>query len=254
MDAAAATPHDQLTGTGLDDDAGASTGSASGQRYATSASAPNGSNGSDRLGDAAGGVVDRVSGTAEKQANMGLTRAGDAIAQTASAIRQTGAQMREQQPQVAGFADIAAQRLDEAARFVREQDLQGLMREAEDFARRQPAVFLGGAFALGLVASRFLKASPEDGGAFRRGHGSGYGAGHGARSGSGTSTRSGSSYRSGGYGAVSNYAGAALGSTQQTGYGSAETGYAGTRVAPSAAADLGTTATDSLTGAEHGRA
>jgi hypothetical protein len=29
----------------------------------------------------------------------------------------------------------------------------------EDFARRNPAVFLGGAFALGLVGARFIKSS-----------------------------------------------------------------------------------------------
>ena len=31
------------------------------------------------------------------------------------------------------------------------------MSDAEDWARRNPALFLGGAFALGLLASRFLK-------------------------------------------------------------------------------------------------
>jgi gas vesicle protein len=34
-----------------------------------------------------------------------------------------------------------------------------LLRDAEVLARRQPALFLGGAFALGLVAARFLKSS-----------------------------------------------------------------------------------------------
>jgi hypothetical protein len=33
--------------------------------------------------------------------------------------------------------------------------------EAEDFARRQPALFLGGAFALGLLGARFLKSSGQ---------------------------------------------------------------------------------------------
>ena len=38
--------------------------------------------------------------------------------------------------------------------------MDDIVREAEAFARRQPAVFIGGALALGLLASRFLKAAP----------------------------------------------------------------------------------------------
>jgi hypothetical protein len=34
-----------------------------------------------------------------------------------------------------------------------------LLHDAETLARRQPALFLGGAFALGLIAARFLKSS-----------------------------------------------------------------------------------------------
>jgi hypothetical protein len=192
----------------------------------------------DRAGDAAAGVVDRVSGTAEKQANMGLARAGDAIAQAASAIRQTGEQMRGQQPQVAGFADTAAQQLDKAAQLVREQDLQGLIREAERFARRQPALFLGGAFVLGLAASRFLKASPENG----RSSGRVYESGYGARDGSGYGARATS-----GYGA--RYT---SGHDVPAGYdGSADNAGTGAGRAMSTA---GSTATGDLTGVEHGRA
>ncbi|MGL4608394.1 MAG: hypothetical protein ACRCYY_01735 [Trueperaceae bacterium] len=38
-----------------------------------------------------------------------------------------------------------------------------LVRDAEQLARRQPALFLGGAFALGLIAARFLKSSSHTG-------------------------------------------------------------------------------------------
>jgi hypothetical protein len=36
-----------------------------------------------------------------------------------------------------------------------------MIQEVERFARRQPALFLGGAFTLGLIAARFLKSSSE---------------------------------------------------------------------------------------------
>ena len=34
-----------------------------------------------------------------------------------------------------------------------------MQRGVESFARREPLLFIGGAFALGMVAARFLKAS-----------------------------------------------------------------------------------------------
>jgi hypothetical protein len=45
---------------------------------------------------------------------------------------------------------------------LRKKDVQQLMQDAQRLARRQPALFIGSAFALGLVAARFLKSSPPD--------------------------------------------------------------------------------------------
>lgn len=123
-----------------------------------------GSSGEDRLGQAASGVADRVTGTLSEQANTRtddqLTKAGDMLDQVAGAVRKSGDQLRSDQPQVAGFADTAAGEVEKAARFLREADLDMILQETESFARRQPAVFIGAALALGFAASRFLKASP----------------------------------------------------------------------------------------------
>ena len=35
-----------------------------------------------------------------------------------------------------------------------------MLSDVKDFARKNPAIFLGGAFAMGIVAARFLKSSP----------------------------------------------------------------------------------------------
>lgn len=42
-----------------------------------------------------------------------------------------------------------------------------LAREAQDLARRRPVLFIGSAFALGLLGARFLKSSAENGRASR---------------------------------------------------------------------------------------
>jgi hypothetical protein len=42
---------------------------------------------------------------------------------------------------------------------VRERDVRELVGEVQDFARRQPTLFFGGAVVLGFAALRFLKST-----------------------------------------------------------------------------------------------
>src|SRR4051812_20107482 len=155
VDALVGTREDEMTSVGLSDapfPSGSSTSTASTGMGSSGSMGSMGSSGSgDRLQEAAGNVMDRVSGTAQQQVgtqvNSQLGRGADMLSQVSGAIRKTGDQMREQQPQVASFADTAAQQVDRAGQFLRQTDFQGLLRESEDFARRQPAVFLGGALA-----------------------------------------------------------------------------------------------------------
>jgi hypothetical protein len=129
----------------------------------------------DRLQDAASNVADRVGGTAQQQVetrvDTGLDRAGDMLDQLAGAVRRTSNEMRDQQPQIANIGETAASQAERAARYLRETDMQGVIRQADRFAREQPAVFLGGAVMLGLLAARFLKASPNQMGGGRYGSG-----------------------------------------------------------------------------------
>jgi hypothetical protein len=56
-------------------------------------------------------------------------------------------------------ADRLAETTERLATNLEGKDLDQIVDEVEQFARRQTALFLGGAFALGLVAARFLKSS-----------------------------------------------------------------------------------------------
>ena len=60
---------------------------------------------------------------------------------------------------IADVAQVAADRLDAIAEYLRQQDLSRLSSDLSAAARRRPAMFYGGLFAIGLAASRFLKAS-----------------------------------------------------------------------------------------------
>jgi hypothetical protein len=192
----------------------------------------------DRLQDAAGSIASRVSGTAQTEigsrADTQLAKAGDVLGQVAAAIRQGGEQLRTDQPQVAGFADAAAGQVERASEFVRHTDLNGLVQEAEDFARRQPALFLGGALVLGLAASRFLKASPRDDGSTTRSGQGAYGTGYG---------RTGAASGNGHYGVAERES-------------LSTSSYQGTFDASSARPTMGSTSDETLADAsdEHGRA
>jgi hypothetical protein len=80
-----------------------------------------------------------------------------------TALRETGQQLRKQgQGPVADYADKAADQVERFAGYLRENDVDTLLNDARSFARRNPAVYLGSAAALGFLATRFLKSSSEE--------------------------------------------------------------------------------------------
>lgn len=62
---------------------------------------------------------------------------------------------------IARYAGFAAENLGGIADALNEQDLASLLDSARRLARRQPALFVGGAVALGFGLVRFLKSSGE---------------------------------------------------------------------------------------------
>jgi hypothetical protein len=82
------------------------------------------------------------------------------IGSVAGALRQSAETLRsDEHGLTARYVSEAADGLQRLSEAVRGRDVRDLIGEVEDFARRQPAVFLGGAVAAGFVLSRFLKSS-----------------------------------------------------------------------------------------------
>lgn len=118
---------------------------------------------------------------AEKAGSMGIERAdqarqvtADGLEKLASTVRRVGTDMESEQPMIANVASTAAEQAERAAGFLRETDARELLHNVEDVARRQPLLFVGGAFLLGVAASRFIKAAGGNNGGANRGYGSGY--------------------------------------------------------------------------------
>jgi hypothetical protein len=86
--------------------------------------------------------------------------AAGSLGDFAGALRKSAEELRGGQHQSAArFAQTAANSLEQLSSALRNRDLDGMLREAESFARRQPAVFFGAAALAGFLAVRFLKSS-----------------------------------------------------------------------------------------------
>lgn len=81
----------------------------------------------------------------------------------ATQLENIGEALAEDDPFVAKLAQRASRGVEDMVQYVSQATPQSIVRDTESFARRQPALFFGGAFLLGLAAGRFLKTSaPPD--------------------------------------------------------------------------------------------
>jgi hypothetical protein len=114
------------------------------------------------------GVLDMVRERANEQLSSQKTRATDGLGNLANAVRQTTQPLREQQQgAIADYVEQAADKIEQFSASLRERDLGDLLEDAQQFARRQPVLFLAATFTAGVLAARFLKSSAPDR-AFRR--------------------------------------------------------------------------------------
>lgn len=88
------------------------------------------------------------------------TQAGEQVTTTADAIRRVGTQLRQEgNDGPAKYADQLAERAERLGGYLTEANADRMLRDVEDFARRQPWVAALGGVTVGFLASRFLKAS-----------------------------------------------------------------------------------------------
>jgi hypothetical protein len=88
------------------------------------------------------------------------TQAGEQAGSTAQALRQASQRLRDDgnEPVAKGMEQVA-QRVESAGSWLRDSDGDRILREVEDFGRRNPLAVVAGGVAVGFAVSRLLKAS-----------------------------------------------------------------------------------------------
>lgn len=137
---------------------------ARGANLATSPSAGPAVEASKAIADDVKHVATEVAAQAKQQVTSQIEekkdRAAQGLGSVAAAIRKTGEGLRDHDELgVTKYADGIADQVERLSKYVTSSNVSELLGEAEGFARREPVIFLGGAFLLGLVGARFLKAS-----------------------------------------------------------------------------------------------
>jgi hypothetical protein len=87
--------------------------------------------------------------------------AASSLGSFAGTLRKAARESNDGDGSAARMADWAADGLERVSTTLRSNDLNGMMREVESFARSQPVAFFFAAAAAGFLASRFLKAGAQ---------------------------------------------------------------------------------------------
>jgi hypothetical protein len=104
-----------------------------------------------------GELKQKVASAADAQKN----RAAEGLGGIADVARQTGEELRGQNETLASWVNAASDQLRLMADRLRDRPAAELADDLTRFARQRPAVFLGGAFLLGLGVARLLKSSSQ---------------------------------------------------------------------------------------------
>ena len=99
----------------------------------------------------------------KEQVDQRSTQAGQQVNTVADDVRSVAGELRNQGKDTpARYAEQVAEKAQQVGRRLQDASGDELLREVEDFARRNPWAVAAGGLVLGLAASRFLKASSSE--------------------------------------------------------------------------------------------
>lgn len=113
-------------------------------------------------GQALGQVQEKASTLVDAKTSEfadGLTTIADSVRQFTDSLRSN-----QQAPialKAADYGDTLVEQVENLADYLDRADMNKLSRDLESFARKNPAIFIGGAFAAGILLARFIKSSQQ---------------------------------------------------------------------------------------------
>ncbi|CUS02077.2 protein of unknown function [Candidatus Promineifilum breve] len=123
------------------------------------------------------------------------------LGSVADAVRQTTHEVGgDENATVSRYGEQLAGQIEGISSYLNNNGVEEVLDDLQNFARRQPAMFLGGAFMLGIVVGRFLRSSADRG----------YGLDQGGRN------QYGQPYTDASYGGSTGYSGGATGYSDQS--------------------------------------
>ena len=134
----------------------AKTGNGSAQSVSGGA-ANGGANGTTTANGVLGGIQQRVTSRVDEQKN----RAADGLGGIADVFRNASNELRNENETIASYVDMASDQMRRFADQIRQKGVADMLDDVHAFARRRPALFIGGAFLVGIGIARFLKASAD---------------------------------------------------------------------------------------------
>jgi len=111
----------------------------------------------EQLREAAVERVQHVGEETRQSLDRGKQEVAQRLRRVGSSLQSMSSDLSQDDRQVSQYAEKLRTRIDSAADYVESATLDNVVSDIEQFARRKPSVFLGGAFIAGLAAARFLK-------------------------------------------------------------------------------------------------
>lgn len=114
----------------------------------------------EKVQEAAGQAKGEAGDRLREQVETRSTQAGEQVKTVANAMRQTSERLRSDGSEApAKVLEQVAGRAERLGSYLKESSADRILDDLESYARRQPWAVGAGAFVVGLLGSRFLKAS-----------------------------------------------------------------------------------------------
>jgi uncharacterized protein YoxC len=110
-----------------------------------------------KLGDKAKSVAADAGRKIEHAMDGQRATGADYLQNVAGLVHQAADVFDREVPQASRYIHQAAKQIDTVAEAVRTKNMREAVQDVQDFARRQPAIFFGGALLMGFAAVRVFK-------------------------------------------------------------------------------------------------